>query len=422
MASSAGSMGTAWNGKIEGIGMCDIVPSATMPVTPRLLEQTIAQKGHVLSQNSRAFFAPGRANLLGAHLDYNGGCVMPVALSKGTCAIMTPRKDGRLVLKSSEFPDQTVELAVSDLHPKRTSGWSAYLEGALFVGRQEWGAIPGFNIDVCSDLPMAKGLSSSASIESVIVFGLSKFMGVDATPDEMIRLAHAAETEYVGVRCGILDQTAIFLAKPASLLVFDCTELTREYLPLDSDKVVIAVVDSCTARELATSAFNQRVAECTQALGILQAHLPGITCLRDVHRDAFEMLQQHLPQPLRNRVAHVVGEVERTERAAEALRHGDLKSFGRAMVEAHDSMRDLYEVSTPEIDQLISAALKVPGCFGARLTGAGFGGCIVALVAPDAMPEFRETVPAKYLQSTGRLTEVMSFSPSGGPLEWKLPR
>jgi galactokinase len=415
-------MDTAWSGKIEGIGMCDIVPSASMRVTPRLLEQTIAHLGHTLSQDSRAFFAPGRANLLGAHLDYNGGCVMPVALSKGTCAIMTPRQDARLVLKSSEFPGQTVELAVSDLHPRRTSGWSAYLEGALFVGRREWGAIPGFNIDVCADLPMAKGLSSSASIESVIVFGLSKFMNVEATPDEMIRLAHAAETEYVGVRCGILDQTAIFLAKPASLLVFDCTELTREYLPLDPDKVVIAVVDSCTARELATSAFNQRVAECTQALGILQAHLPGITCLRDVHRDAFETLQQHLPQPLRNRVAHVVGEVERTESAAEALRHGDLKSFGRAMVDAHESMRDLYEVSTPEIDQLISAAIKIPGCFGARLTGAGFGGCIVALVAPDAMPEFSETVPAEYLQSTGRSTKVMSFSPSGGPLEWKLPR
>ena len=392
-----------------------------MAVTPSLLQRTISQLEQPPTAETRAFFAPGRANLLGAHLDYNGGCVMPGALSKGTCAVMTPRSDGRLRLRSSQFPGQDVDLALGDLKPGRTDGWSAYLEGALYECNREWGPIPGFHIDVCADLPMAKGLSSSASVESVIVYALSHWMKVQTTADEMIRLAHAAETDYVGVRCGILDQTAIFLAKPDSLLVFDCTELTREYLPLDSEKVVIAVIDSCISRELAKSAFNQRVAECTQALSVLQPHLPGIMCLRDVHRPDFEKLEHYLPEPLRSRVAHVVGEVERTEKAADGLRRNDLALFGQLMTQAHESMRDLYHVSIPEIDLLVAAAVKIPGCYGARLTGAGFGGCVAALVKADAMEEFSARVPDEYEKATGHRTEVMSFRPAGGPVEWLAP-
>ncbi len=391
-----------------------------MAVTPSLLQRTLSQLEQPPTAETRAFFAPGRANLLGAHLDYNGGCVMPVALSKGTCAVMTPRTDSRLRMRSAQFPGQDLELGWDELKPGRTDGWSAYLEGALFECNREWGPIPGFDIDVCADLPMAKGLSSSASVESVIVFALAHWMDVNTTKDEMIRLAHAAETDYVGVRCGVLDQTAIFLSKPDSLLVFDCTELTREYLPLDSDEVVIAVIDSCISRELAKSSFNQRVAESTQALSVLQAHLPGIMCLRDVHRPDFERLAHFLPEPLRSRVAHVVGEVERTERAADGLRHNDLAVFGAAMTQAHESMRDLYHVSLPEIDQLVSFAIDVPGCYGSRLTGAGFGGCVVALVDPAAMDEFSKVVPERYEKATGHRTEVMGFRPSGGPVEWSM--
>lgn len=392
-----------------------------MGVTPSLLQRTLSQLEEPPTAETRAFFAPGRANLLGAHLDYNGGCVMPVALSRGTCAVMTPRQDGRIRMRSAQFPGQDVEVALDELRPGRTDGWSAYMEGSLFECNRVWGPIPGFNIDVCADLPMAKGLSSSASVESVIVYALAHWMNAQTTADEMIRLAHAAETEYVGVRCGILDQTAIFLAKPDSLLVFDCTELTREYLPLGSDRVVVAVIDSCISRELANSAFNQRVAECTQALSVLQAHIPGITCLRDVRRPDFERLTHYLPEPLRSRVAHVVGEVERTERAADGLRHNDLAVFGQAMTQAHESMRDLYHVSTPELDALVESSINVPGCYGARLTGAGFGGCVVALVKPEAMEEFSQRVPAEYEQATGHRTEVMAFHPAGGPHELALP-
>jgi len=392
-----------------------------MSVTPRLVEQCLLQLQTRPKAGSRAFFSPGRANLLGAHLDYNGGCVMPVALSRGTCGIFEPRSDQRLCLRSSNFPGQMVELDIADLKPGRSKGWSAYLEGALFVAHRQWGRLPGLNITLAADLPMAKGLSSSASVETLTVFALAHLLEVETSADEMIRLSHSAETEYVGVRCGILDQTAILLAEPDSLLLFDCLELTREHLPLGAEQAVIAVVDSGTSRELASSAFNQRVAECTQALALFQKEIPGITCLRDVRRPAFELYAERLSDTLRRRVEHVVGEVERIEFGAEALRKGDLHGFGQAITGAHHSMRDLYEVSTPELDALVEAALEVPGCYGSRLTGAGFGGCIVALVAPEAMDEFSKHVPARYQAATGRQTEVLAFRPSGGPAEWALP-
>jgi galactokinase len=403
------------------MALSDIVPSSTMAVTHDLIEQCLLQLKTPPTAKARVFFSPGRANLLGAHLDYNGGCVMPVALSRGTCGIFEPRSDQRLCLRSSNFPGQIVELNIAELRPGRTQGWSAYLEGALFVAHRQWGGMPGLNITLSADLPMAKGLSSSASVETLAIFALAHLLEVETSADEMIRLAHSAETDYVGVRCGILDQTAIMLAKPDSLLLFDCLELTREHLPLGAEQAVIAIVDSGTARELASSAFNQRVAECTQALAFFQKEIPGITCLRDVRRSAFEDFADRLSAVLRRRVEHVVGEVERIEAGAAALRKGDLGGFGRAISGAHESMRDLYEVSTPELDALVEAALEVPGCYGSRLTGAGFGGCIVALVAPEAMEEFSDHVPARYFAATGRQTEVLAFRPSGGPVEWAMP-
>ena len=369
---------------------------------------------------ARAFFAPGRANLLGAHLDYNGGCVMPVALSKGTYAVAALRADGLLVAESEQFPGERVEVPLRELAPGRTQGWSAYLEGALWTAQEAWGRLPGIELQVAADLPMAKGLSSSASIECVVVRAVADLLGARTGEDELIRLAHAAETRYVGVRCGILDQTAIFLGREDSVLHFDCTELTREHLPLDGRKALVAVVDTGTARGLAASAFNQRVAECTRALAMLQEIMPGVACLRDVRRADFERSASSLPVVLQHRVQHVIDEQERTDRGAAALRRGDLAEFGAMMTAAHDSLRDLYEVSTPELDALVSAAVSVPGCYGSRLTGAGFGGCVVALVHPAARAEFDARVPRAYREFCGRDTEVMWFAPAGGPRELPL--
>lgn len=268
-----------------------------------------------------------------------------------------------------------------------------------------------------ADLPMAKGLSSSASVECVAVLAVSRLLGLEPEVDEMIHLAHIAETKYVGVRCGILDQTAIFLGEKDAVLVFDCLELTREHVPLDGREVRIAVMDTGVARELASSAFNQRVAECTQALAIFQAQVPGLTCLRDVSREDFERHADRLPPALARRAQHVLEEVARTEKGSDALRKGDVATFGACMTAAHESLRDLFEVSTPELDAMVEAANSVEGCYGARLTGAGFGGCAVALVHPSACEVFEREVVAQYAAVTGRQTEVQWFAPAGGPIE-----
>lgn len=391
-----------------------------MAVSLPILARLRSRLSPAASAGARAFFAPGRANLLGAHLDYNGGCVMPVALSKGTYAVVAPRADGMLVAESEQFPGRRVEVPLRDLAPGRTREWSAYLEGALWAAQEAWGPLPGVELQVAADLPMAKGLSSSASIECVVVRAVAALLGARPGEDESIRLAHAAETRYVGVRCGILDQTAIFLGREDSVLHFDCTELTREHLPLDGAEALVAVVDSGTARDLAASAFNRRVAECTRALALLQEDLPGVACLRDVRREDFAEREARLPEDLRRRVRHVIDEQERTERGAAALRRRDVAAFGAMMTEAHRSLRELYEVSTPELDAIVAAAGRVPGCHGARLTGAGFGGCAVALVHPGARAEFSARVPRDYRAACGRETEVQWFSPAGGPRELPL--
>ena len=391
-----------------------------MPTKSRPLDLCLERFRAISRAQPRAFFAPGRANLLGAHMDYNGGAVMPVALSKGTYAAAGLRDDGILHLESAQFPNQVVELPLADLKPGRTKTWSGYVEGGLWTAMERWGMLPGLDLVLDADLPMAKGLSSSASVECVAVLVVAKLLGLEPNAEEMIHLAHAAETRYVGVRCGILDQTAIFLGEPDSILVFDCLELTREHVPLDGNQAMVAIMDTGVARELASSAFNQRVAECTSALSIFQEQIPGVTCLRDVSAADYEQYSDRLPPALARRAQHVIAEVQRCEEGADALRKGDIATFGDCMTRAHYSLRDLFEVSTPELDVMVEAAIAVDGCYGSRLTGAGFGGCTVALVHPASREEFEQTVTKRYADATGRTTEVQWFSPSGGPEELEL--
>jgi galactokinase len=391
-----------------------------MSTKSRPLDLCLEHFRSISSVQPQAFFAPGRANLLGAHMDYNGGVVMPVALSKGTYALAGLRNDGILRLESMQFPGSVVEVPLADLKPGRTTGWSSYVEGGLWTAMERWGQLPGLDLVLNADLPMAKGLSSSASVECVAVLLVAHLLGVETTTEEMIHLAHAAETSYVGVRCGILDQTAIFLGKPDSILMFDCLELTREHVPLDSQQASVAILDTGVARELASSAFNQRVAECTRALAVFQEKIPGVTCLRDVSQADFTRHADLLAPALARRTRHVIDEVQRTQDGSAALRRGNIAGFGAAMTAAHYSLRDLYEVSTPELDALVDASVEVDGCYGSRLTGAGFGGCTAALVHPDAHADFEQYVCKRYLEVTGRSTSVQWFAPAGGPAQLEI--
>ncbi len=323
-------------------------------------------------------------------------------------------------MRSAKFPGQDVELAMGDLRPHRAAIWSAYLEGAVYMARERWGAVPGLDIYVDADLPMARGLSSSASVQSVALFGLARLLDQDAPVSELIELANRSETEYVGVQCGPLDPTAIFLGKQDCILHYDCSDGSFHHLPMPAERVAIAVMDSGVKRELAGSAFNQRVQECASSLEQLRVALPHLDHLAQLSADELAAHRDLLDPVQQRRCEHVVSEVARTKQASEGLRAGSLAVFGQAMTEAHTSLREVYEVSTPELDALVQAAIAIPGCYGSRLTGAGFGGCTVAIMDPAAVDEFRAAIPQAYLKATGRETEVMIFRPTGGPVEWSL--
>nr|MBC8370105.1 galactokinase [Planctomycetota bacterium] len=343
-----------------------------MTKSTQIVERCLAEFADYSKKKPRVFFAPGRANLLGAHMDYNGGVVMPVALSKGSYVLAARRNDDLLRIRSTQFGNELIELKVSELQPQRQKGWSAYIEGALWATHQRWQCLTGLDILIDSDLPIAKGLSSSASVISAMVKAVDGLFDINSGRDEMIHLAHLAENRYVGVRCGVLDQTAIFLGQADTVLMFDCLELTRVYVPLDRGDALIAIVDSQVSRQLASSEFNLRVAECTSALSSLQQFVPGLTCLRELTAKQFDEFSSCLSATERMRTQHVIDEVQRTRRGAKALRANNISEFGACMTDAHYSLRDLFQVSINELDVLVKAATDVDGCYGARLTGAGF--------------------------------------------------
>ena len=388
-----------------------------MTKSPRIVENGIEHFAQFSEHAPRVFFAPGRANLLGAHMDYNGGVVMPVALSKGTYVFAALRKDNILRISSQQFGGEVIEMTIRDLHLQRAKGWASYIEGALWATHQRWQCLGGLDIHVDSNLPIAKGLSSSASVVSAVVKAVASLFDIDTDCDEMIHLAHLAENRYVGVRCGVLDQTAVFLGQKDSILMFDCLELTIDHVPLDSAVAEIAIIDSQISRELASSEFNLRVAECTRSLFTMQKHVPELTCLRELTDNQFNKYKDKLSIVEQKRTRHVINEVQRTHRGAKALLANNIADFGDCMTEAHYSLRDLLEVSTDELDAIVKAATDVDGCYGARLTGAGFGGCVAGLVHPQAKAAFEKHVCEAYKQQTNIQTSVQWFSPSGGVRE-----
>ncbi|MCC6407726.1 MAG: galactokinase [Planctomycetes bacterium] len=365
----------------------------------------------------RLFFAPGRVNLMGAHLDYNGGPVMPMAIDRGTFVALRPRKDRLLVMRStSESGEFRFDL---DAAPRAATGnWVDYPLGvALEVFRESPRAV-GLEVLFGGNLPVGAGLSSSASICVGTAFSLDKVWGLELTPFARVEAALRAERQFVGVQCGIMDPYAVGLAKRGHLLWLDCKDASIEHLPIDHRAVRIAVADTGVRRELAAGAFNQRVTEARRAFEALRGFVPGSTHLRDVSSAVFASHADELDPVLRARARHVVHEVERTFAARDALLSGDVERFGRAMFETHVSLRDHYQVSVPELDCLVEAAAREPGVLGARLTGAGFGGCVVMLLRAGAEVEVAERVSRAFEQAFQRPARIEVFRGDPGPREW----
>ncbi|MBA3945284.1 MAG: galactokinase [Herpetosiphonaceae bacterium] len=347
--------------------------------------------------------APGRVNLIGEHTDYNEGWVLPVAIDLDAAVAARPRTDRTLQLYAHDLETEaTLNL---DSISQEVGGWTSYTRGMAALLQEAGYQLKGADLVVMGDVPRASGLSSSAALEVAMGTTLTALSGQTVPGVELAQLSQRTENNWVGVNSGIMDQMISALGKRDHALLIDCRDYSTQAIPIPSN-VRIMVCDSKKSRELAHSAYNERRAQCEEAVRLLQSVLPGIRALRDVRPDELEAHADLLPPIILQRARHIVTEDARVLDSVKALRASDLATFGHLMNESHRSLRDDYEVSSKELDTLVEAAQQVPGTYGSRLTGAGFGGCTVSLVVPEAVDRFKERVAAAYRQVVGYEPEI----------------
>ena len=362
--------------------------------------------------------APGRVNLLGEHVDYNDGFVLPIAIDRATWLAFSPSDTDQTTLGAVDlsedvsFTPETLP-AKSDASGNPLPTWALYPAGVMWTLKKAGLATPALKGVYSSDVPQGSGLSSSASVEMAFVLAWQTLGGWNLPPMERALLGQKAENQYVGVNCGIMDQFASACGEQGRLLHLDCRSLEWHTLPLPND-VAVVIADTRMRRALTSGEYNKRRADCEEAVRILSADLPGITSLRDVNPETFNRLASRLPKRVEKRARHVVEEIERSERAIPMLEQGDMVEFGKLLNQCHASLRDLYEVSIPELDTMVDIAQDLPGCYGARLTGAGFGGCTVNLVARGQTDAFSRALAAGYEDETGFPPEIYVCSASKG--------
>ncbi|MDC0747974.1 galactokinase [Polyangium mundeleinium] len=348
----------------------------------------------------RAFFAPGRVNLIGEHTDYNDGFVLPVALELGVTVIAAPRDDRRIRVHSQDL-GQTAELDLDHPGPRQTGRWVNYIEGVAHMVDSRIQALRGADLLVAGDVPRGAGLSSSAALEIGTGFALLSLAGATVDRVALALAGQAAEHTFVGTRCGIMDQLVSACARAGSALLVDCRSLAMEAVPLPGGPVALLVSDTRKKHSLAISEYNTRRAECERSVVLLRSALPRIRALRDVTEEALAEHASCLPEPIIRRVRHVVTENARTQSVAEALRRGDVAAVGASFVASHRSLQHDYEVSCPELDALVDLAVAQPGVYGARMTGGGFGGSTVSLVDESALEAVMAAVRDGYRNRFG---------------------
>jgi galactokinase len=356
--------------------------------------------------------APGRVNLIGEHTDYNDGFVFPAAIDRATYVAARPRDDNKIHIFAADLHDES-EFSLDQIQYSNQHRWSNYIRGVVKGLLVAGHALSGANMLITSDVPRGSGLSSSAALEVATGYTFQLLDRLNLLGEELALLAQGAENTFVGVQCGIMDQFISALGRRDHALLLDCRDLSYRPIPLPPDANIV-VCDSHLERSLAASAYNQRRQECDQAVRLFRQWHPKIIALRDVTVADFRAHEADLPEPVRARARHVITENDRAVRGAAALEGGDVATFGQLMNQSHVSLRDDYQVSIPEMDTLVAAAQGVPGCYGSRLTGAGFGGCSVSLVRQDAVERFKSEVAAAYKAATGRETTIYICRASDG--------
>ena len=340
--------------------------------------------------------APGRVNLIGEHTDYNGGFVFPMAIDREVWIALTPRADDRVEVYSVDFDEDATFACGAIAHGEPR--WLEYIRGVAWALAAEGHALKGWTGTVTGDVPRGAGLSSSAALEVATVMAFISTSGLDLTPTQRALLAQCAENQWVGMNCGIMDQLISAAGKAGHALLIDCRSLELSPAPLPDGSAVV-IMDTSTRRGLVDSAYNERRSQCEAA-----ARFFGVPLLREVSGERFA----------RRRAEHVICENERTVAFAAALARGDAAEAGQLMNASHASLRDLFEVSCPELDAMAAIAQRHPACWGARMTGGGFGGSAVALVKADEVEAFSEATQARYTAQTGKTPHFYVCQPVDG--------
>lgn len=351
----------------------------------------------------RSFFSPGRINLIGEHTDYNGGRVFPCAITYGTYGVAKKRDDRRIRLFSKNFPEAgIIEFSLDELDHDSSHAWGNFPKGMIrYIIEAGWDIPAGMDILIEGNIPNGAGLSSSASLEMLVGVIANELFGLDIPRISLVKLGKKVENEFIGVNSGIMDQFAVGMGKTDCGILLDCETLDYEYAPLNLDGYKIIIMNSNKRRELADSKYNERRSQCESALAHLQKEL-NIRSLGALSEQQFDANMALIPDEiLQKRARHAVYENERTKKALAELKLGNLASFGKLMNESHQSLKEDYEVTGIELDTLVEAAWKQNGTLGARMTGAGFGGCAIALVEAGAVDSFIEEVGKAYKEKIG---------------------
>src|ERR1044072_7717285 len=363
----------------------------------------------------RTFKAPGRVNLIGEHTDYNDGFVMPAALDFFTWVQLSPLEQRKLHVFSENF-DEEVEIDLDDPKLAARGQWSDYPIGVAVVMERAGYRLRGARLRIRGEVPIGSGLSSSAAIEGATACALAANSGLKIDARELALLCQRAENEFVGARVGIMDQFVSLFGQAQHALLLDCRSLEFKLLPLP-DNVRLIICNTMVKHELASSAYNERREQCEAGVKHLAQFLPEVKALRDVSIEQLEQYRAGLSEVVYRRCRHVITENARVLAAGDALEQGDLRQFGKLMAESHQSLRDDYEVSSDELDLMVELAEKVAGVYGARMTGGGFGGSTINLVAEEHAEEFQETVAHEYLRITKLKPEIYVCSAAKGAAE-----
>jgi galactokinase len=358
-------------------------------------------------QPEKTYFSPGRVNLIGEHIDYNGGLVMPCAITLGTWLLVKPNNDGLFRFRCLNF-DESADIAIQASYKKDGSSWFNYPVGVIDQFVQRGKTLHGLDMLFYGNIPIGSGLSSSASIEIVTAFALNDLFNCGFSKLDLVKMSKSVENDFIGVNSGIMDQFAVAFGEKDKALVLDCNTLEYEAVSSHLGEYILAVINTNKPRKLSESKYNERVQECETALKALKQEL-DIKYLCDIDTATYKKYRYLITdEVIDKRATHVIEENDRVKLAAKALDADDLLAFGKLMYASHDSLQNLYEVSGQELDAVVEYSKTDPNVAGARMTGAGFGGCAIALVKADHFDDFSQKVTAYYTNKIGYAPSVYS--------------